>query len=232
MVKVKSGGRELPIFELCFSLGTCSFSCATAFQMPSIEHSICEGWHLHVNKRMRSYGIRTARLLTVSRSIRRGGVSAWEGVCRGGCLPRGCGRHRPPMTRGRHYPPPSPWTHRHLWKHNLRKLRLRAVKIKLCERRLKRWFRLQFFGPRTRPKFSHVIQTLACMQWHTKRIMYCFTDQQERSLKTCFCKDLLFVSWPIYQKDSSNVISQKIHYELAFKFYIFITLLQEQPYRN
>ena len=89
LVKVKSGGRELPIFELCFSLGTFSFSRATAFQMPSIEHSICEGWHLHVNKRMRSYGIRTARLLTVSRSIRRGVClpgrgSAEGGVCQGG----------------------------------------------------------------------------------------------------------------------------------------------------
>ena len=41
----------------------------------------------------------------------------------GGCLRRGVADT--PRTKGRH----PPWTDRHLWKHNLRKLRLRPVKI-------------------------------------------------------------------------------------------------------
>ena len=48
-------------------------------------------------------------------------------VCPVGCLPLVWGVY-PSMQWGRH---PPPWTERHLWKHNLRKLRLRAVMI-LC----------------------------------------------------------------------------------------------------
>ena len=58
--------------------------------------------------------MRTAHLFTVSQhALRRRGVSA-----KGGGLPR------PSMQWGKH---PALWTDRHLWKHNLRKLRLRAV---------------------------------------------------------------------------------------------------------
>ena len=49
------------------------------------------------------------------------GGSAWGDVCLGGCLPRGC----IPACNGAD----PPWTDRHLWKHNLRNLRLRTVKI-------------------------------------------------------------------------------------------------------
>ena len=55
------------------------------------------------------------------------GVSATRGLsATGGCLPLvlgGVSRHAMGKT------PPSLWTDRHLWKHNLRKLHLRAVKI-------------------------------------------------------------------------------------------------------
>ena len=56
------------------------------------------------------------------------------GVCPGGCLPLLPGWVSAPegvypsMQWGRH---PLLWTDRHLWKHNLRKLRLRAVKMNL-----------------------------------------------------------------------------------------------------
>ena len=62
------------------------------------------------------------------------GVSAWGGVCLGGCLPGGSA-HGGLSAQGGVCPrrgwqtPPPLWTDRHLWKHNLRKLRLRAVVI-------------------------------------------------------------------------------------------------------
>ena len=85
--------------------------------------------------------MRTARLLTVCRG---GGLCPWDGcVCRGGGVCRGGvsasgpkGVCHTPGTWGRH---PPPWTDRHLWKHNLRKLRLRAVKrgLLFCPIKLK-----------------------------------------------------------------------------------------------
>ena len=75
-----------------------------------------------------------------------GGVPAWgvpallpRGVsAQGMCLPRGCacpggacpGGCLPSIPCNGADPPP-PWTDRHLWKHNLRKLRLRAVIMEL-----------------------------------------------------------------------------------------------------
>ena len=62
------------------------------------------------------------------------GVCLPGGVCPGGCLPRGLSAQGVsakggvcPRRGGRH--PPTLWTDRHLWKHHLRKLRLRAVII-------------------------------------------------------------------------------------------------------
>ena len=88
--------------------------------------------------RMHSSRMRTAHSLTVSRSI------CW-GACMA-CTPPVM--HAPPATHApchaccpamhttpsphmppSHACPPPPWTDRHLWKHNLRKLRLRAVNI-------------------------------------------------------------------------------------------------------
>ena len=106
--------------------------------------------------RMHSSGMHTARLLTVSQhALGRGvypsihwvgGVSQHalgrRGVCpgwvsaHGGICPEGCVADTPP-----------PWTDRHLWKHNLRKLRLRAV-TSLCY--LSHWLRLwRFFRTST-----------------------------------------------------------------------------------
>ena len=74
-------------------------------------------------------------------SMHWGGVSARrclprgsaQGVCPRGCLLKGVfawgkGVSATPGSRGRQ-PPPFLWTDRHLWKHNLRKLRLRAIII-------------------------------------------------------------------------------------------------------
>ena len=79
--------------------------------------------------------MRTARLLTVCPGSVYQGVSAQGGVSAYGVSVRGAvclgvgvsaqGVVCHPQTRGRQSPPP--WTDRHLWKHNLRKLRLRAV---------------------------------------------------------------------------------------------------------
>ena len=56
-----------------------------------------------------------------------GGICPGGGVCPRGW---GCGRHPPWDKRQTPTPPPpSRWTDRHLWKRNLRNLRLRAVKI-------------------------------------------------------------------------------------------------------
>ena len=98
--------------------------------------------------RMHSSGIRTTRLLTVSQHalgqcLPKGGIclGVW-GVCPGGlpvgwwvsaqgvCPGGGCVgdvfQHAVGQTS---FTPPPPWTDRHLWKHNLRKLRLREVKM-------------------------------------------------------------------------------------------------------
>ena len=91
--------------------------------------------------RMLSSGMRTARLLTVSPSIHGEGCAP---ASAGGCLPlvpHPPDRHPPLQTPpGKHpldkHPLPSAcwdalpplWTDRHLWKHNLRKLRLWAEK--------------------------------------------------------------------------------------------------------
>ena len=88
---------------------------------------------------MHSNRMRTAHLLPVSPSMHcaegvvcfRGcllpgvcllweGVCSWGGVCSGACLLSGV---YPSMQWSRHLP----WTDRHLWKHNLCKLRLLAV---------------------------------------------------------------------------------------------------------
>ena len=77
--------------------------------------------------------MRTAGLLTVSQhalgkggclpgGCRPGGCVCPGEVCLpGGCLPMGISQHAMGQT-------PPPWTDRHLWKHHLRKLRLREVK--------------------------------------------------------------------------------------------------------
>ena len=66
---------------------------------------------------MHSSGIRTARLLTVSQHpLWPGGCTCPGGTCQGVYLPR--------------YPAPvNRMTDRHVYKHNLRKLRLRLVKM-------------------------------------------------------------------------------------------------------
>ena len=90
-----------------------------------------------------SSGMRTARLLTG-----RGGCLSWAvvcpgwTVCQGGCLPEGVSAQGGggvsswgSVQGGLPHPPSgpeadtplSPWTGRHLWKHNLRKLHLWAV---------------------------------------------------------------------------------------------------------
>ena len=78
----------------------------------------------------------TARLLTICPGGVCPGASAWgclprgvsaNGVCvcpEDWCLPGGCLPHNP---RDQRQTPPL-WTDRHLWKRNLRKLRLRGVK--------------------------------------------------------------------------------------------------------
>ena len=64
--------------------------------------------------------MRTARLLTVSQhALGRGCLPGGRGVCLGAGV---CPVADTP-----------PWTDRHLWKHNLRKLRLRAVMSHLCD---------------------------------------------------------------------------------------------------
>ena len=60
------------------------------------------------------------------------------GICPGGVYPGGC------LPRGYVYPSmqwdrPLLWTDRHLWKHNLRKLRLRVVKREILAGRVTRW---------------------------------------------------------------------------------------------
>ena len=103
-------------------------------QFNSIKGLLCVKWFhwicnwKNLQTRMHSNGMRTARLLTVSQHAlhRRGclpsrylsrGVSTQGGWCLpgGGGIPA-CNGAEPPL-----------WTDRHLWKHNLRKLRLRAV---------------------------------------------------------------------------------------------------------
>ena len=86
-------------------------------------------YHSDVETRMHSSGMRTACLLTISQHALHRGVSAWGGgvylggVCQGVSAQGGVSQHAMGQT-------PLPlWTDRHLWKHNLRKLRLRAVII-------------------------------------------------------------------------------------------------------
>ena len=96
--------------------------------------------------RMHSSGMRTTRLLTVSQHVLGKGVCIPACTGQGGvCLLRGCLVWREVSAQGGVCPgsvcpggdrrgvadADSPlWTDRHLCKHNLRKLRLRAVKLK------------------------------------------------------------------------------------------------------
>ena len=115
-------------------------------------------WSSKHKTRMHSSGMRTTHFLTVSCSIHRGmggcipactgqggvcpggvylgivclpgGALFARGVCPGECLPLvpGCVADTPRDQRQTPLPLPPLWTDRHLWKHNLRKLRLRPVK--------------------------------------------------------------------------------------------------------
>ena len=108
-------------------------------------------WHISVwtvenrsKTSMHSSRMRTARLLPVSPSMHcrgsapggcllLGGVCSCGGVCSWGVsAPRGVSASGPRGCVTQHamgQTPPPLWTDRHLWKHNLRKLRLRAVII-------------------------------------------------------------------------------------------------------
>ena len=91
--------------------------------------------HRAVKTRMHSSGMCTAHLLTISQHALCRGVSASGPggvVCHGGgagCLPLVLRGVYPIMQWDRH---PPLWTDRHLWKHNLRKLSLRAVIRECC----------------------------------------------------------------------------------------------------
>ena len=78
----------------------------------------------YVNKN--AGGMRTDRLLTVSRSIRRGCIQA--------CIGQG-GVSQHALGGGQVWQTPPPRGVTDLWKHNLRKLRLRAVKIEMQRQR-------------------------------------------------------------------------------------------------
>ena len=97
-------------------------------------HWICNWKNLQT--RMHSSGMRTARLLTVSQHalhrrgcLPRGYLSRGVSTQGGWCLPGGGGI---PACNGAKTPL---WTDRHLWKHNIRKLRLQAVtNLKPCSK--------------------------------------------------------------------------------------------------
>ena len=82
-----------------------------------------------------------------------GGVCLWPGwslsLVPGGCLPLVPGCVCIPACNGADTPPPQ-WTDRHLWKHNLRKLRLRAVTTKPYHSQSQSCSMSQDPGPRPR----------------------------------------------------------------------------------
>ena len=89
----------------------------------------------------------TARLLTVFQHAQRVGVPAQGGVTAGGV---------PVRVVCRQAPTPHPWTDRDLLKHNLRKLRLRAVKMEKNTGKVRQFWVCPSTGTTTLVKVARV----------------------------------------------------------------------------